>query len=245
MQGDESTIPMKEEPTQQKAGGTEHNESSNTVDFEKISNYFFYSRTRLLITLISILFILPFIFGHFTMWMYNNNSTLAGMHTTTATNLIIAVVTFLYVLLTGALVTQSKEAVAKANVAIEKSEEAIAQSKKEQQIRDIEHRLEKFYIPADDILNGKDKKGRNNTIEGNLEAKYKGLKQIRKYSYLAETATYEAYEKYIKSNCDYPKLTTCKDKFSTFNYRECESYTKDRDNCFYNYTKCSANLEIL
>jgi hypothetical protein len=76
-------------------------------------------------------------------------------------------ITFFYVVLTLLLVTQSGKAVIK-------SEEAIAQSKKEQQIRDIEHRLEKFYIPADDILNSQEKFDRIQTIEGS----HNGLKQF-------------------------------------------------------------------
>src|SRR5674476_754799 len=46
----------------------------------------------------------------------------------------------------------SKEAIEQSKRAIEKSEEAIKQSKKEQQIRDIEKRLELFYVPAENIM---------------------------------------------------------------------------------------------
>jgi hypothetical protein len=111
-------------------------------------------------------------------------------------------ITFFYVVLTLLLVTQSGKAVIK-------SEEAIAQSKKEQQIRDIEHRLEKFYIPADDILNSQEKFDLIQTIEGS----HNGLKTIRKYSYLADKKTYEAYDTYISKNftdCTYTKNKTCK-----------------------------------
>ncbi|WP_212556119.1 hypothetical protein, partial [Methanosarcina spelaei] len=88
--------------------------------------------------------------------------------------------------------TQSKEI-------ITQFEETISRSKKEQQIKDIENRLEKFYIPVEDIINGKLKKNHEQTINGWPPANYIGLKDLRKYSYLAEKETYKAYETYIES----------------------------------------------
>lgn len=84
---------------------------------------------------------------------------MANTHVTTSINLIIAFVTLLYVWLTGSLVTASREsiklsreAITKSNEAIELSKESVEQAKKEQQIRDIENRLEKFYMPAQSTL---------------------------------------------------------------------------------------------
>ena len=90
---------------------------------------------------------------------FYNDSTMANTHVTTSINLIIAFVTLLYVWLTGSLVTASREsiklsreAITKSNEAIELSKESVEQAKKEQQIRDIENRLEKFYMPAQSTL---------------------------------------------------------------------------------------------
>jgi hypothetical protein len=99
-----------------------------------------------------ILYYIPGNYENNIMSSYNNNSTLASVHITAGSNLLIAFVTFLYVLLTGALVIYSQEAIKQSQKAIEKSQEAIEQAKKEQQIRDIEHRLEKFYYPLSQRL---------------------------------------------------------------------------------------------
>jgi Ca2+/Na+ antiporter len=73
------------------------------------------------------------------------DTTLADMHISIANNLLMTFITFLYVLLTVVLVTQSKEQVAQSKVEVE-------QLKKEQKIRDIENRLENFYMPAQSTL---------------------------------------------------------------------------------------------
>jgi hypothetical protein len=161
------------------------------------------------------------------MWMYGDNSTISGMHVSTSTNLLIAAVTFLYVLLTGALVTTSKEtieqsieAIEQSKRAIEKSEEAIEQSKKEQQIRDIEKRLELFYIPAENIMKVADEymKNPHDTVNFLKMDDYKPrgyenqsmsdeeravistvekLKKIEQYRFLATKETCGLFTKYL------------------------------------------------
>lgn len=104
-----------------------------------------------------------------------DNSTISGLYANSITNTTIALVTVAYVLLTGIIVTQSR---------------------KEQQIRDIENRLEKFYIPAEEIINNSSiNKNHKDTINGLQTANYDGLKHLKKYSYLANKTTFEAYEK--------------------------------------------------
>jgi hypothetical protein len=149
MQEDDSIIPDTKK-SQQIVSQMEHDENSNSVDFDKIINSFFCNKTRFIITLLSILFIvfiLPFVLVNTTVWLYKGNLTLAGMYTTTTTNFLLAAVTGLYVLLTGALVTHTKEATKTSKKALAQSEKALAQSEKEKQIREIKTQLEEFYYP--------------------------------------------------------------------------------------------------
>ena len=99
MQEEVETTPDNEKISQQTVCQMENKESSNTLDFEKITNYIINSKIRMLFILICILFVFPDILGKTTMWMYNDNSTTTGMHVSISTNLLIAAVTFLYVLL--------------------------------------------------------------------------------------------------------------------------------------------------
>lgn len=170
-----------------------------------------------------------------------NDSTLAGMHISAASNLLIAFVTLLYVLLTVILVTQSKEATTQSKEAVIQSKEAITQSKKEQQIRDIENKLEKFYIPADDIINLKHRH-KERTINGfvrNDNQFVQGLKHLRKYSYLADNETYKAYEKYMSTECTNPKSTTCTDTYKNGEFTKCEYH---QYMCETNFATCPHNL---
>lgn len=177
--------------------------------------------------------IMPQSFVETAMSIYNDNSTKAEMHISVANNLLLSAITFVYVLLTWNLATQSKE--------------ATAQSRKEQQIRDIENRLEKFYIPADEIINHPiSKKSRSDPIHGHQpglkDSGYViGLKHLTKYSYLADKTTYDAYEKYIKSICETRKSTTCRDMYRDFNDYNCPDKS---GNCVErNWGKCKNNLE--
>ncbi len=122
------------------------------------------------------------------------------------------------------------------------AQDALRQSKKEQQIKDIENRLEKFYIPVEDIINGKLKKNREQTINGWPPANYIGLKDLRKYSYLADNPTFEAYEKYTESNCIEIKEITCQDKYSNKpkGFTVCEDY---KSGCHNQFDKCPHNLD--
>ena len=99
MQEEVETTPDNEKISQQTVCQMENKESSNTLDFEKITNYIINSKLRMLFFLICILFVFPYVLGKTTMWMYNDNSTTTGMHVSISTNLLIAAVTFLYVLL--------------------------------------------------------------------------------------------------------------------------------------------------
>lgn len=184
--------------------------------------------------LILIIYIIPAMLENTTLKFYNYNTTLADMHISIANNLLMTFITFFYVLLTVALVTQSKEQVAQSKL-------EVAQSRKEQQIRDIENRLEKFYIPAEDIINGKLKQNHEQTINGWPPDNYIGLKDFRKYSYLADKETYGAYKTYIESNCKETKEITCQDKYTNKpkGFTVCEDY---KSGCHFQYNKCSHNL---
>lgn len=190
-----------------------------------------------------LLFVLYFIPGMFVkdiLKIYDYNATLADMHISLANNFLMAFITFFYVLLTVALVTQSKEQVAQSKI-------EVAQLQKEQQIRDIENRLEKFYIPADEIINRRvHKKSHDETIHGyqggrNDSGYVIGLKHLRKYSYLANKATYDAYEKYITFMCETRKTITCRDMYRDFKNYHC---TDRKDNCIEkNWGNCPTNYE--
>ena len=127
-------------------------------------------------------------------------------------------------------------------LSLSSSKDALRQSKKEQQIKDIENRLEKFYIPVEDIINGKLKKNREQTINWWPPTNYIGLKDLRKYSYLADKETYKAYETYIESNCRETKEITCQDKYSNKpkGFTVCEDY---KSGCHHQYDKCPHNLD--
>lgn len=224
----------------------EDEENSNTTNLNKIISHPTQFALLLLFLLFLIVTLIPALFVYSTTSAYND-STLAEMHISAANNLLITFVTLLYVLLTVVLVTQSKEAVIQSKEAVIQSKEAIAQSKKEQQIRDIENRLEKFYIPADEIINHPiSKKSRNDTIHGHQgglkDSGYViGLKHLRKYSYLADKTTYDTYEKYINNICESRKSITCRDMYRDFNDYNC----KDKSgNCIeINWAKCKNNID--
>ena len=164
---------------------------------------------------------------------YNSNSTLAGMYITTVNGLLICVLTLMYVFLTFSLVEQSRKSV-------KKSEEAIAQTKKEQQIRDIENRLEKFYIPAKAIINGPLRTKSYEIICGKPSENFDGLASIRKYSYLAKKKTYKAYEDFLTKDCRDFKLNTCNDLYRDIYSYECPH----RDEaCMYNWFYCEENFK--
>lgn len=134
-------------------------EKSNKINLDEIISKPKQFALLLLLALFLTVTFIPTLFVHSTMLAYNDNTTLASMHTSTATNLIIAFVTVLYVWLTGYLVKTSEESIKLSKESIEKnqrsielSKEAIVQSRKEQKIRDIENRLEKFYMPAQSTL---------------------------------------------------------------------------------------------
>jgi hypothetical protein len=126
-------------------------------------------------------------------------------------------------------------------LSLSSAQDTLKQSQKEQRIKDIENRLEKFYIPAEDIINGKLKKNHEQTINGWPPANYIGLKDLRKYSYLADKETYEVYETYIESNCEEIKEITCQDKYANKpkGFTVCEGY---KSGCHFQYNKCPHNL---
>lgn len=127
-------------------------------------------------------------------------------------------------------------------LSLSSAQDVLRQSQKEQQIKDIENRLEKFYIPAEDIINGKLKKNHEQTINGWPPANYIGLKDLKKYSYLADNPTFEAYETYIGSNCRETKEITCQDKYinEPKGFTLCEDY---KSGCHNNFNKCPHNLD--
>lgn len=225
-----STNPDTEKQTQKTACIIGHKENSSKENWKKIIK----KGALFVFLLILIMYVAPYLYGKYILSLYKDNLTAAGMHITIGTNLIIAAVTYYYVLLTKDLVTQSEKAVTQ-------SKNAVAQSRKEQQIRDIENRLEKFYIPAEEIINGQLKENHEQTINGGPHGSgVPGLKQLRKYSYLADKTTYEAYEKYIMITCESIKSITCVGM-----YRDVEDYKCVRENrdCKRKWNKCDENLE--
>lgn len=150
---------------------------------------------------------------------------------------------FTNTMLTLGLIVFSALSLSSAQDALKQSQKQQKQFQNEQQIRDIEKRLEFFYIPADDIINGQLKRNHEQTIKGNpARSDLDGLKHLRKYSYLADKATYEAYETYIKSNCTKIKEITCQDKYNNKpkGFTECEDY---KSGCHNQFNKCSHNLD--
>lgn len=187
-----------------------------------------------------VLYLIPGMFEKDILKLYNYNTTLSEIHISIANNLLMTFITFLYVVLTLALVMQSKEQVAHSKIEVE-------QLKKEQQIRDIENRLEKFHIPADEIINRNvHKKSHDETVHGyqggrNDSGYIIGLKHLRKYSYLADKKTYDAYEKYITFMCETRKTITCRDMYRDFKDYHC---TDRKDNCIEkNWGNCPINYD--
>lgn len=156
---------------------------------------------------------------------------------------------FVNTMLTLGLIIFSSLSLSSAQDTLKQSEKQQKQLQDEQRIRDIEKRLEFFYIPADEILNNpQTNKSRDNTITGHPGNLYKdpsyviGLKHLRKYSYLANKTTFEAYEKYIQSNCTKMKEVTCQDKYNNKpkGFTECKNY---KSGCYHQFDKCSHNLD--
>ncbi len=207
MQEEKLTTPVTEEERHQTISILEPEENSdtaNSIEFIKDRKYWIILVAVVLATLVMLYLILYYIPSNYinnVMSSYNNNSTLAGIYVTIASNLLIAFVTFLYVLLTASLVIQSREAITKSN-------ESIEQSKKEQQIRDIENRLEKFYLPAIDIIK-ENKHEPYNVYSGYREnigsakdpeyKKSKGFNNIKQYRYLAKAGTLEKFESILET----------------------------------------------
>ena len=236
MDKEKSTSDTKEQ-TKQIADRMEYKKKLNTVLDKIITNpivkllgwLFVFAIILKLIQFILIMLIqiVPHSFVQDAMLINNKNSTTAEMHISVANNLLLSAITFVYVILTWNLAKESKN--------------SIAQSKKEQQIRDIENKLEKFYIPADDIINLKHRH-KERTINGfvrNDNQFVQGLKHLRKYSYLADNETYKAYEKYMSTECTNPKSTTCTDTYKNGEFTKCEYH---QYMCETNFATCPHNL---
>lgn len=192
----------------------------------------------LLVAVILSIIVIPSIFVNGVMPMYANNATKAEMHVSIANNFLIFFATVAYVIITLFLVIQSQE--------------AIEQSKTEQRIRDIENRLEKFYIPLKDGLDALTPvdKWTKKFKDKNLSHMY--LDKISKYSYLADEETYKLYEEYIISRCSKLKTITCKEKYKEPDftaYWECEHFEKNYQNtnfdCSMYSEYCEHNHDIL
>ena len=193
----------------------------------------------LLVIVILSITVIPFIFVNGVMTLYNYNSTKVEMHATIAGNFLIFFITVAYVIITYFLVIQNQE--------------AIEQSKNEQRLRDIEKRLENFYIPLKDKLDflaHDDEWTRKFTNQSNLN---NHLQDINKYSYLADEEAYKKYEKYITSRCSELKSTTCDDQFKANNkdiliYHNCDFYNssyKEGFPCWIFFNSCEHNYNIL
>lgn len=150
-----------------------------------------------------------------------DNSTASGLYANSLTNTTIAFVTTVYVFLTGLLVIQSQK--------------QQKQFHDEQRIRDIEKRLELFYMPAQSIMKVADEYIRdpNNIINvtkiNNYEKRgyeftnmpseerasiyaVKKLEKIEQYRYLAKEKTCKLFTKYLyeeESNENRLELSNC------------------------------------
>lgn len=121
----------------------------------------------------------------------STDKDIANMYVTAICNTLIAIITLNYVVLTN---------------------KAVKQTKIEQQIRDIERKLEKFYIPAIDILEDENNhifpeivRGRRENIgekTNPIYIKNKGLNDIKEYRYLAEKDTSEKFDTFIKNESE-------------------------------------------
>lgn len=169
----------------------------------KKSNLVLIIPLSLILYFVSIYF-LPTLFVDDIVSLWQGNSTIAQMHVDLANSISTFFLTFGYVILTYFLVIQSKE--------------TIAQSKKEQQIRDIEHRLEKFYLPVIDIVNIAKKykefcphkflRGYEinlGTESDPIYVKSKGFDEISEYRYLAEKDTLVKVESILLMKNEFPK----------------------------------------
>jgi hypothetical protein len=138
--------------------------------------------------------------------LYQGNSTSAQMHVDIANNFSIFALTLGYVILTLILVIQSKE--------------AIARTKNEQQIRDVENRLGKFYLPTIDKINESRKfeevcphrffatYGENKGTEKDpIYIQHHGFDEISHYRYLAEKETLDKVETILLMKKGFPKNT--------------------------------------
>lgn len=199
---------------------------------EKIKNNWIVKLIKLLIGLAVILILTQFIFimlikiiphsfVQYAMSVNNDNSTIAEMHISVADNLLLFAITCVYAIFTWYLVSESKK--------------AIAQSKREQHIRDIENRLEKFYIPAQNTLKIADEFLKNpteftkwteevisyqrgdydnDTTPEKMAIVYavEKLKEIEHYRFLAEEKTCRLFIKYIyeeETNENRLELSSC------------------------------------
>lgn len=173
----------------------------------------------------------------------DQNSTLVNMTSFVNQNSSDFVSIFVNIMLTLGLIIFSALSLSSAHDTLKQSEKQHKQFQDEQRIRDIEKRLEYFYIPADDIINNdRINKSHRNSIDGYSPSNDDGLKKIRKYSYLADKATYEAYETYLKSNCTKLKPITCQDKYKNdpMGFNKCEFR---HGSCYNLYPRCEHNLD--
>lgn len=123
---------------------------------------------------------------------YVDNKDLAGMYVNLISGLLMAFLTFMYVILTVNLVKQSKEAIAVSNEAIIQSKEAdklskeeITQSKKEHEIMYIQMRLERLYYPLKIILNSYKISDKSSLSKERIPLLKAELNKLLPYLYLA------------------------------------------------------------
>lgn len=137
---------------------------------------------------------------------YSTDKEIANMYVTAAGNVMLALITLYYVVLTARLVKLTT---------------------KEQKTKDLERRLEKFYIPAIDILKNRTRIADDDPIT--IERAYKeifigsrenlgkedniiiihrkGFYKINKYRYLAYNDTSIKFEKFIQNKSNFMKKT--------------------------------------
>jgi hypothetical protein len=97
-----------EEQRKQIACRMGHKENSNKIKFV---NHPITQAFIALFVMYLLIAIAPQLLVHGAMESYNNNATTANMYITSANGFLTAFLTFIYILLTGSIVTQSKNAV--------------------------------------------------------------------------------------------------------------------------------------
>lgn len=157
------------------------------------------------------------IFTNSVLFLYQSSSNLPSIFTTS--------------LLTSILIIISARSLSSAKDALKQSEKQQKQFQDEQRIKDIEKRLELFYIPVQNILYAVDKsiefrkKNESDLKEifstENFEA-INMLKELGKFKFLAEESTCKSFMKYVFDKGTFSTIVQW-----TFYETDAEKYRQD------------------